>query len=681
MSTIIRTSKFWRWLGALLLLSACSEDVVNIPQPVYEVKVFMEGDDPETRSRLKLYDGYSDVVWTRGDAFTMVGYSGSGFYTAYFTTQNDGTTSATFTTKNSLEGFSPTYSLYPKSKIRYVYSGGEVVLSAPVYPEQKAVAGGIEEGVNIAAAYSNYWLDNIYFMNVLTYVRFRMTGNAVNTLASVTFDAGKTIAGDMTIRWRDGEPVASFDRSWNPVMAERSTSVTLNGPFQQDKDYFIALAPTQIDGFYLTFKDKEGRTLVKHSDVSVDMKRSNSYNFGTINIGDKFEEPTDREVIQYMKQTKGSKPNVLAVISEGYQRDEMDQFISEAESGIDFLFNTEPFKTYKDYFTVYFLTVPSEESGASVTDGNGTVTDGKKTFFNARWGEGTFGDMKADDDVVNEFVAAQCPEIANGTLTLDDVPILMIINDPRYAGITRFTTNDGRAYSMIPVSRDDEGNIRKLMWSFPQVMPKQETPIPSSTVMYNYYRTTSDAVWKEIGGQSYGDWRYTLLHEFGGHAFARFTDEFWSGISYASNPIASHSWAVPYALNVATDYNAVQWQEPLLDHKETLVKRDPHYERMGIFQGGDRYMFNRWRSERVSCMVDYRAYFSAWQRLLIVQRIMDKVGGYFSLDEFLAADKTNDPMRDEASSGSPGIDMSNVMVIDLYEKGYPSPVFGVMEEK
>ena len=278
-------------------------------------------------------------------------------------------------------------------------------------------------------------------------------------------------------------------------------------------------------------------------------------------------------------------------------------------------------------------------------------------------------------------MAAQCPEIANGTLTLDDVPVLMIINDPRYAGITRFTTNDGRAYSMIPVSRDDEGNIRKLMWSFPQVMPKQETPIPSSTVMYNYYRTTSDAVWKEIGGQSYGDWRYTLLHEFGGHAFARFTDEFWSGISYASNPIASHSWAVPYALNVATDYNAVQWQEPLLDHKETLVKRDPHYERMGIFQGGDRYMFNRWRSERVSCMVDYRAYFSAWQRLLIVQRIMDKVGGYFSLDEFLAADKTNDPMRDEASSGSPGIDMSNVMVIDLYEKGYPSPVFGVMEEK
>ena len=50
-------------------------------------------------------------------------------------------------------------------------------------------------------------------MNVLTYVRFRVTGKAVSNLASVSFDAGKTIAGDMTIRWVDGEPVASFDRN------------------------------------------------------------------------------------------------------------------------------------------------------------------------------------------------------------------------------------------------------------------------------------------------------------------------------------------------------------------------------------------------------------------------------------------------------------------------------------
>lgn len=663
--------------GALVLTACMNWESVEHPEAHEVVATFM--DEEATRSRFSHGTDQTNVVWTKNDAFTMVGYD-NGVNVAYFSTTNDGTTSATFTTTNSLEGCSPTYSLYPRSTVRYYYNG-EMLLSGSVYPEQKAVAGGVQEGVNIAAAYSNYWLDNIYFMNVLTYVRFRVTGKAVSNLASVSFDAGKTIAGDMTIRWVDGEPVASFDRNWNPVHAERSTSVTLKGTFKPDTDYFIALAPVSVDGFYMTFKDKDGLTLVKHSDLQLDMQRSRIYNFGTINIGDKFEEPTDREVIQYMKQTKGSKPNVLAVIPEGFTAEEMDQFKAVAANGIDFMFNTEPFKTYKDYFTVYFLTVPSEESGASVTNGNGTVTTGKKTFFNARWGEVNFGDMKADDDIVNEFVAAQCPEIANGTLTLDDVPILMIINDPRYAGITRFATNDGRAYSMVPVSRDDEGNVRTLMWSYPQVMAKQNEPIPGSNVMYNYYRTTSDAVMKEIGGQCYGDWRNTLLHEFGGHAFARFTDEFWSGISYAYNPIASHTWAVPYALNVASDYNAVQWQEPLLDRKDALVSQDAHYERIGIFQGGDRYMFNRWRSEMVSSMVDYRAYFSAWQRILIVRRIMDKVGGTFSLDDFFAADKTNDPMRDETSGGSPGIDMSKVLVIDLEQEDYPSPVFGAAEEK
>ena len=637
--------------GALVLTACMNWESVEHPAAYEVVATFM--DEEGTRSRFSHGTDQTNVVWTKNDAFTMVGYD-NGVNVAYFSTANDGTTSATFTTTNSLEGCSPTYSLYPRSTVRYYYNG-EMLLSGSVYPEQKAVAGGVQEGVNIAAAYSNYWLDNIYFMNVLTYVRFRVTGKAVSNLASVSFDAGKTIAGDMTIRWVDGEPVASFDRNWNPVHAERSTSVTLKGTFKPDTDYFIALAPVSVDGFYMTFKDKDGLTLVKHSDLQLDMQRSRIYNFGTINIGDKFEEPTDREVIQYMKQTKGGKPNVLAVIPEGFTAEEMDQFKAVAANGIDFMFNT--------------------------TNGNGTVTTGKKPFFNARWGEVNFGDMKADDDIVNEFVAAQCPEIANGTLTLDDVPILMIINDPRYAGITRFATNDGRAYSMVPVSRDDEGNVRTLMWSYPQVMAKQNEPIPGSNVMYNYYRTTSDAVMKEIGGQCYGDWRNTLLHEFGGHAFARFTDEFWSGISYAYNPVASHTWAVPYALNVASDYNAVQWQEPLLDRKDALVSQDAHYERIGIFQGGDRYMFNRWRSEMVSSMVDYRAYFSAWQRILIVRRIMDKVGGTFSLDDFFAADKTNDPMRDETSGGSPGIDMSKVLVIDLEQEDYPSPVFGAAEEK
>ena len=130
-------------------------------------------------------------------------------------------------------------------------------------------------------------------------------------------------------------------------------------------------------------------------------------------------------------------------------------------------------------------------------------------------------------------------------------------------------------------------------------------------------------------------------------------------------------------MNVSSYYDAVPWKESLLDRKDALVSQDPHYDRIGVFQGGDKYMFERWRSEMVSSMVDYRAYFNAWQRILIVQRIMQKVGGTFSLDAFFAADKTNDPMRDEASGGTPGIDITNAYEVNMED--IPSPVFGVEE--
>ena len=88
----------------------------------------------------------------------------------------------------------------------------------------------------------------------------------------------------------------------------------------------------------------------------------------------------------------------------------------------------------------------------------------------------------------------------------------------------------------------------------------------------------------------------------------------------------------------------------MLDHKTELVSRDPNYDRIGTFQGGDTYMFGRWRSEKISCMIDNRFYFSTWQRILIVQRIMSLSGRAFNLNDFWVKDVTTDPVRDTRSS-------------------------------
>ena len=67
-------------------------------------------------------------------------------------------------------------------------------------------------------------------------------------------------------------------------------------------------------------------------------------------------------------------------------------------------------------------------------------------------------------------------------------------------------------------------------------------------------------------------------------------------------------------------------------------------------------IFNKWRSEIISCMIDNRQYFSTWQRMLIVKRIMQLTGMEFSYDSFFSKDITTDPIRDVVSSPVLGID-------------------------
>ncbi len=92
----------------------------------------------------------------------------------------------------------------------------------------------------------------------------------------------------------------------------------------------------------------------------------------------------------------------------------------------------------------------------------------------------------------------------------------------------------------------------------------------------------------------------------------------------------------------------------LLDAKENLVLQDSRYDRIGRFQGANVYLFNSWRSEKISCMIDNRTYFSTWQRYLIVQRILNLAGESSSLTlaSFLAKDDPTDPLRDGATPTS-----------------------------
>ena len=90
-------------------------------------------------------------------------------------------------------------------------------------------------------------------------------------------------------------------------------------------------------------------------------------------------------------------------------------------------------------------------------------------------------------------------------------------------------------------------------------------------------------------------------------------------------------------MNLTVNKNNPQWSMMIPSVQGAVENGKFPY--VGTYEGGEVYAKSIWRSEEISCMTDNRAYFSAWQRYLIVQRIFSIVGETFSYEIFLANDK------------------------------------------
>lgn len=672
------------FLAAVLLPLSCAKEVTGV-SPVSETEssglVIREGltppkagttviragfdaGDPDTRSRLDVNAAgtQADVLWTAGDSFNAVfaDPDGNFGYAVDFTTEEDGVASASFSTPYYLTGYKWFNCFYPNGPIFGNYNGYRIFgLDLPA--EQTAVAGGIAEGLNRAYAYADELTPDLQgslkFRNLTSMLRFRLEGAVASRVKEVTFVGSGVIAGDMILR-KSAEDSPELEEYPNLHYYESYSKIVLKGDFEAGKDYYIVLWPRQMGGFRMVFSDGEGNTTTKYSTKNITFESSRIKDFGTIALGNEFEDLNDGSLdpIKYLSATEGTKPVTIAVIPEGFTKAELPLYEQLAKQGINALFDTEPYKTYRNRFNAYILKVPSRESGASITDGNGNITTQVATYFGIRWGTDSYGDMQADASTVYSFVTEKCPDIVNGIHTIDEVPILIIINDERYGGICNISST-GRGHGMVPYVGRGGG----LAWSLPDFVAATDDPLPTPVTdetLQTYSRERTQADMNEVGGSNYGDWRNIVVHEFGGHCFARLGDEYWTTLGYDPNPMYGHDWPVPYSLNVSSDPAATPWKTELLDRLSALVARDARYGRIGVFQGaGGGSLFGRWRSEKISCMIDNRFYFSAWQRYLITQRIFslsDDLAS-FSFESWLAKDVTADPVRDAANSPTPGL--------------------------
>ncbi len=123
----------------------------------------------------------------------------------------------------------------------------------------------------------------------------------------------------------------------------------------------------------------------------------------------------------------------LVILSEGYQTSELSKFITDATNFSNEMFTQSPFKEYTDYFNVYAIKVPSNESG---TDHPATATDvvepvfpatTKDTYFNTSFDTSGFHRLlyTYNSSLVYNVLANNFPEY--------DQPIILV-NSSEYGG-------------------------------------------------------------------------------------------------------------------------------------------------------------------------------------------------------------------------------------------------------
>jgi hypothetical protein len=340
-----------------------------------------------------------------------------------------------------------------------------------------------------------------------------------------------------------GDVDLTFKTTDNSPNGERSTTVRLRYGVRSMK-----LIATQKGGIRL-----EGHISKHYGNRDL----SNGYNL--IFLGEGF---TDKDLIE------GTGAFDLAV-----------------DESLSALWEVEPYKTYKEYFNVYSIAIPSKERGVSKEGG-----EAKNTAFGVTYKE-VNGlpqlDMSSSLSKAWQYastIMGMTEEILNNQTT-----IVVLVNDEVYAGQTYFWENNYRSLSVVPLNRD--------------------TQLP-------------------------GGFTNIFLHEVGGHGIGKLADE-WSVsgnelTSSVKTDIQMKANSKLYYSNLA--FPSVAALLPYPQYYWSLIGNAEAYKGvLGGYDGGCGYTSGSLmivHSEDKSCMLSHQPYFSVGCRWSIVRYLMFRLGEY-----------------------------------------------------
>lgn len=111
----------------------------------------------------------------------------------------------------------------------------------------------------------------------------------------------------------------------------------------------------------------------------------------------------------------------IAILAEGYTKNEKDKFIKDLNRFVKYFFEDEPYKSHKSDFNIYGVFKPSEESGTDLPGADIFVNTVLNTSF---WTLGSERYLMTEDNKSMRDLAAHVPYDA----------IYIQVNHPRYGG-------------------------------------------------------------------------------------------------------------------------------------------------------------------------------------------------------------------------------------------------------
>lgn len=320
-----------------------------------------------------------------------------------------------------------------------------------------------------------------------------------------------------------------------------------------------------------------------------------------------------------LSHTKGNGINIV-FIGDGYDAEDIanGDYLADVQEGMEYFFDIEPYKTYKDYFDVYIDFPLSYESGVC---SNANIW--RTTKFDTTYGAGDNGRLKVNFEDMIAYVLNNVAGTAINANNVNQSLIITILNSDVYEGLAGMYSS-GVGVAAVPHSRYEYPN----------------------------------------------DYRGLIQHEAGGHAFGKLADEY---IYHREN---IHSCKCTCCLHTSglEEGKALGWYENVSlngRYKEIewshLIFDDRYEDIVDIFSGGFYHSDGVYRPEVNSCMNNNVPYYNTVSRQAIVERIMNYSGGTFDFETFVSKDSREMGnkfiTRSGSAAGTPTVIKGNAPVI------------------